>query len=49
LDFKPAYRQAGKKSATVLEDEMLLSALRLERWRQSILFPTKMISEANGK
>jgi len=28
LNFKPAYRQAGKKSTTVAADGMLLSALR---------------------
>ena len=28
LNFKPAYRQAGKKSTTVRADGMLLSAIR---------------------
>jgi len=28
LSFKPAYRQAGKKSTTVSADGMLLSAIR---------------------
>jgi len=28
LNFKPAYRQAGKKSTTVSADGMLLSAIR---------------------